>query len=71
MKGMNVDQRKKFVKGKADERAKIQSEIQTVNKQRQDYIVKNTPKEQSENMLDAALINSIKTKAKAKNLTWE
>jgi von Willebrand factor type A domain len=70
MKGMTVDQRKAYVKGKSDERAKIQTEIQTVNKQRQDYIIKNTPKEQ-EGMLDAAMINSIKSKAKTKNLTWE
>lgn len=70
MKGMTVDQRKAYVKGKSDERAKIQTEIQTVNKQRQEYIIKNTPKEQ-EGMLDAAMINSIKSKAKTKNLTWE
>lgn len=70
MKGMTIDQRKAYVKAKSEERAKIQQEIQTVNKQRQDYIVKNTPKEQ-ENMLDAAMINSIKSKAKTKNLTWE
>lgn len=71
MKGMNTDQRKAYVKSKAEERAKIQAEIQRVNKQRQEYIVKNTPKEQQDSMLDAALINSIKSKAKAKNLTWE
>lgn len=70
MKGMNVEQRKAYVKSKAEERTKIQAEIQTVNKQRQEYIVKNTPKEQ-ENMLDAAMINSIKSKAKTKNLSWE
>lgn len=70
MKGMTSDQRKAYVKGKSEERTKIQAEIQTVNKQRQEYIVKNTPKEQ-ENMLDAAMINSIKSKAKTKNLTWE
>lgn len=71
MKGMTGDQRKAYVKGKSDERAKIQKEIQTVSKQRQEYIVKNTPKEEKDNMLDAAMINSIKIKAKTKNLTWE
>lgn len=71
MKGMNVEQRKAYVNKKAAERKQIQTEIQTLSKQRQDYIVKNTPKEQAENMLDAAMINSIKTKAKAKNLSWE
>ncbi len=71
MKGMTVTQRKAYVKGKGDERTKIQTEIQTVNKQRQEYIVKNTPKEQQDNMLDAAMINAIKSKAKTKNLKWE
>lgn len=71
MKGMTVDQRKAYVKGKATERAKIQSEIQTVNKQRQEYIAKNTPKEEKDKMLDAAMINAVKSKAKTKNLTWE
>lgn len=70
MKGMNVQQRKAYVKTKSEERAKIQAEIQSVNKKRQEFIVKNTPKEQ-ENMLDAAMINSIKSKAKTKNLSWE
>lgn len=71
MKGMTTDQRKAYVKGKSAERAKIQAEIQSVNKQRQEYIVENTPKEQKDSMLDAAMINSIKSKAKTKNLTWE
>lgn len=70
MKGMTVDQRKAYVKNKSEERAKIQAEIQTVNKQRMTYISKNTPKDQ-EGMLDAVMINSIKSKAKTKNLTWE
>lgn len=71
MRGMSVEKRKAYVKEKSAERAKIQSEIQSVNKQRQDYIAKNTPKADQDKMLDAALINSIKAKAKSKNLTWE
>lgn len=71
MKGMSVEKRKAYVKEKSAERAKIQAEIQSVNKQRQEYISKNTPKADQDKMLDAALINSIKAKAKTKNLTWE
>ena len=70
MKGMTITQRKAYVKEKSEERAKIQAEIQQVNKQRVEYISKNTPKEQ-EGMLDAAMINAIKSKAKTKNLTFE
>lgn len=71
MKGMSVEKRKAYVKAKSAERAKIQAEIQTVNKQRLDYIAKNTPKEEKDKMLDAVMINAIKSKAKAKNLVWE
>jgi von Willebrand factor type A domain len=71
MKSMNVEQRKTYVKQKADERAKIQSEIQALNKQRQEYIATHTPKESKDAMLDEALIKSIKEKARTKKLTWE
>jgi hypothetical protein len=71
MKSMSVEQRKTYVKQKADERTKIQSEIQSLNKQRQEYIATHTPKESKDAMLDAALIKSIKEKARTKNLTWE
>lgn len=71
MKGMTVEQRKTYVKKKAEERKQIQAEIQALSKQRQEYIVKNTPKAEQDAMLDAALMRSIKTKAKTKNLSWE
>ncbi len=70
MKGMSVPQRQAYVKEKADERTKIQSEIQTLNKKRQDYLATNTPKEASDTMLDAAMIKAIKEKAKDKNLNF-
>jgi len=70
MKGMSVPQRETYVKQKAEERAKIQSEIQTLNKKRQEYIVANTPREESETMLDAAMIKAVKEKAKQKNLNF-
>ncbi len=70
MKGMSVPQRETYVKQKAEERAKIQSEIQSLNKKRQEYIAANTPKEESETMLDAAMIKAVKEKAKQKNLNF-
>lgn len=70
MKGMSVPQRQAFVKEKSDERAKIQGEIQSLNKKRQEYLVANTPKEVSDIMLDAAMIKAIKEKAKDKNLNF-
>jgi hypothetical protein len=38
---------------------------------RQDYIAKNTPKESQDNMLDGAMIKSIKEQAKTKRLIWK
>ena len=71
MKGMNVQQRKAYVEQKTAERQKIQSEIQSLNTKRQEYIAVNTPKDSEANMLDAAMIKSIKDQAKTKSLTWK
>jgi hypothetical protein len=70
MKGMNTQQRKNYVDGKAKERAAIQVEIQTLNKKRQEYISSNTPAASEEASLDAAMIRAIKAQAKVKNLKW-
>lgn len=70
MRGMTEVQRKAYVKQKADERAKIQVEIQTLNKQRLDYLAKNTPKSE-EAMLDGAMLKAIKAKGQSKNLVWD
>lgn len=70
MKGMNTQQRKNYVDGKAKERAAIQTEIQTLNKKRQEYIIANTPKDSEEGSLDAAMLRAIRAQAKVKNLKW-
>lgn len=71
MKGMSLDQRKAYVAKKSTERKNIQKEIQDLSVKRQEYIDANTPKDQKDAMLDAAMINSIKERAKAKNLSWK
>jgi hypothetical protein len=70
MKGMSAEQRKSYVKTKSEERSNVQAEIQTLNKKRQEYIAAHTPKETQDVSLDAAMINSIKEKAKTKNLSF-
>jgi len=70
MKEMSVEKRVEYVNAKAKEREKIQKEIQELQSKRQDFLVENTPKEES-NMLDAALIKAVKDKAKSKKLSWE
>jgi hypothetical protein len=69
MQGMTTEERKKYVQEKSAERQRIQKEIQKLSTQRQQYIQENSPKDAS-NMLDAAMINAIKTQAKAKKLNW-
>ena len=71
MKGMNIQQRKDYVTTKSKERSGIQQEIQDLSVKRQQYIDANTPKDQKDAMLDAAMINSIKERAKTKNMNWE
>jgi von Willebrand factor type A domain len=70
MKGMTATQRQVYVKQKADERKKIQDEIQSLSKKRQEYIVTHTPKEVTDSMLDAAMIKAVREKAKTKNLSF-
>jgi hypothetical protein len=71
MKGMSVPQRQEYVKQKSEERAKIQAEIQSLNKKRLEYIQANTPKDNTDTMLDAAMIKAVKEQAKGKNLNFQ
>ncbi len=71
MKSMNDQEKKKFVEEKLSERQHIQQEIQELNKKRMQYISDNKPQAESENMLDEAMIRSIKSKANTKNLSFK
>ncbi len=70
MKNMSGEQRKAYVKRKADERASIQAEIQSLSKKRQQYIATHTPAEAANNTLDAAMLKAIRDKARTKNLSF-
>ena len=71
MKEMSVQQRKDYVKQKSSERERVQSEIQSLNKQRQEYINSHTPQESQDAMLDAAMIKAIKEQAAGKKFVWK
>jgi hypothetical protein len=71
MKEMSVQQRKDYVKQKSSERERIQNEIQSLNKQRQEYIASHTPQESQDAMLDAAMIKAIKEQATGKRFIWK
>lgn len=70
MRGMSIEQRKGYVTQKANDRKKIQNEIQELNKKRQGYIATQSQKESEDTMLDAAMIKAIREQAKSKNLVW-
>jgi hypothetical protein len=71
MRTMTVDQRKVYIKQKSEQRTKIQSEIQSLNRKRQEYILKNTPQSRTDKMLDASMMKAIKEQGSAKNLKWK
>ena len=71
MRTMSIVQRKVYIKQKSDERTKIQVEIQSLNKKRQEYIFKNTPQSSEDKMLDASMMKAIKEQGSAKNLKWK
>lgn len=71
MRVMNIAQRKAYINQKSEERTKIQAEIQSLNKKRQEYIYKNTPQSMQDKMLDASMMKAIKEQGCAKHLKWE
>ena len=70
MRTMSLEQRKAYINQKSEERARIQEEIQALNKKRQNYIYK-TPQGNKEKMLDASMMKAIKEQGRAKNLKWD
>jgi hypothetical protein len=70
MKGMSVTERKSYVAQKSLERSKIQEEIQTLNKKRQDFIASQAASSTNDSSLDAAMIKAVKEMAKQKNLNF-
>ena len=71
LKGKSDEEKVLIVSEKSKERQRIKAEIQALNLQRKEYIAANMPKETENNGLDQALIKSIRTKAKTKNISFE
>ena len=71
MRTLSIAQRKVYIKQKSEQRTKIQDEIQSLNKKRQEYISKNTPQSVKDKMLDASMMKAIKEQGSAKNLKWK
>ena len=71
MRTMSIEQRKVYIRQKSEERSKIQGEIQSLNKKRQEYIFENTLQSSNEKMLDASMMKAIREQGSGKNLKWE
>jgi hypothetical protein len=71
MKTMTNEQKVKYVETKKGEREKIKSEISTLNKQRETYIITEKKKTATnESTLDKSMIEAIKKQAAQKNLKF-
>ena len=70
MRTMSIDQRKAYIKQKSEARTNIQTEIQSLNRKRLEYISKNTPQSSKDKMLDASMMKAIREQGSAKNLKW-
>lgn len=70
MKNMTDDQKKTYVKQKTDEREKVKTEIQELNKKRTEYLLAQKKSESTE-MLDKSMINAIKSQAEKKNFSFK
>src|SRR5919107_2001608 len=65
MRTMSIAQRKVYIRQKSEERTNIQAGIQSLNKKRQEYILKNTSQSSKDKMLDASMMKAIKEQGKA------
>ncbi|WP_290699058.1 vWA domain-containing protein [Lacinutrix sp.] len=69
LKNKSTSEIKTYVLNKKNEREAIQKKIQELNSKRKDYILK--ANKDNSNGLENAMIQAIKSQAKAKNYTWK
>jgi hypothetical protein len=71
MREMSPEQRTAYVEAKAKERARIQSRIQQLNAQRNEYIVKEAQRQPQGDTLGSAVKQAIRAQAAGKNYTFK
>jgi len=73
MKGMNAEEREKFVAQKAKDREEIQKQIQDINQKRESFIAEERKKTSAEpkNTLDKVMLNTVREQAEKKNYKFE
>ena len=70
MKDMDTDERKTYVKEKADKRIEVQTEIKKLSEKRKEYVINKKQELPNKSTLDQALIEAIKVQAKDKGITF-
>ncbi|MCP4552437.1 MAG: hypothetical protein GY834_10455 [Bacteroidetes bacterium] len=70
MKSMSIKEKKIYIEAKQKERKEIMSEINDLSKKRDQFVIKQSANNSSK-MLDQAIIQSVKTQAKARNFQFE
>jgi hypothetical protein len=74
LKGKNAEERKALVEAKAKEREALQARIQQLNQERQKYIAekqKELAAQEGASTLDQAILESVRTQAKAQSFSLE
>lgn len=71
MKGMNDDEKIKYIENKKVEREEIQTKIQELNKQREEYVTKIKMQNASENTLGDAMIQAVREQATKKSYSFK
>jgi len=73
MKGMNKEERKKYIEQKSAEREKIQKQIKEVNDKREEFIAEERKKSssKSDNSLDEVMLKTIRDQAKQKKYSFD
>lgn len=71
MKKMSVEERKAWLDKKTAERAEIQKQVLTLNKEREAYVAARRKESTKADTLDTAMSKALRTQAEKKGISWE
>jgi hypothetical protein len=71
MQSMESSERETYIVQKAKEREELQTEIQKLNRQRNEYVAQNKPVGEDSSMLDQAILTALKNQARERNFIME
>ena len=71
MKKMTVEERKTYLEKKITERAEIQKQVLTLNKEREAYVATKRKESTKTDTLDTAITRALRAQAEKKGIAWE